>query len=68
MAQLAQGLGFNLANSLPCYVKVLPNLFKGVILDFIDPKAHAQHLFLSWSESSQGCPRQVSQICLRGRV
>ena len=43
VAQLAQGLGLDLADALSGDLEVLAHLFQGVILGLADAEAKAQH-------------------------
>jgi hypothetical protein len=47
MPQLAEGFGFNLADSLPGYGEGLSHLFQGMLSFLVDAQAHPQNFFLS---------------------
>ena len=53
MAQFAQGLGFDLADSLAGYVKLLAHFFQGVVGVHFDTEAHAQHLGLARGQAGE---------------
>ena len=50
MLQLAQRLGFDLADTLAGDRELLPNLLQRVIGVYADAEAHAQHAFLARGE------------------
>jgi hypothetical protein len=50
MSKFAQCLGFNLADAFTGDIKLLANLFKGVISVHPDPKSHLQDFRFSWSK------------------
>src|SRR5262245_45490481 len=48
MTQLAQGLGFNLANPFAGDFEILTDLFKGMVGGFADTKTLPQHFLFPW--------------------
>jgi len=53
MTQLSQGLRLNLANTFSGNIKLLTDLFKGVIGIHIDSKSHAQDLGFTRCQTAQ---------------
>ena len=47
MAQFAQGLGFDLSDTLSSDVKILADLFEGVVFTVYQPKTQFQYLALA---------------------
>ena len=59
MTQLAQCLGFNLANPFACDVELLADFFERVVGRHFDAEAHAQHFGFAWR---QGVEHFLAQI------
>src|SRR5438093_504697 len=53
LAQLAQGLGFDLANALAGDGKRASNLLQRVLRAVLQAKAHLRNLLLAWGEGAQ---------------
>ena len=53
MAQLSQGLGFNLTDTLAGYIELLTYLFEGVVGIHVDAEAHSENLGFFWREAAQ---------------
>jgi hypothetical protein len=48
MPQLAQRLGFDLANAFAGYRKALPDFFQRVFAPVFEAETHFNHFFLAW--------------------
>ena len=53
MPELAQGLGFDLANALARHLEALPNLFQRVLGAVFQAETHLDHPFLARGERAQ---------------
>src|SRR5262249_27288082 len=62
MAQLAQGLGFYLADTLARYRERLADLFEGMLGAVFQAEAHLDYLLLAWGERSQHLRGLVFQV------
>src|SRR5918999_3588696 len=60
--ELAQRLGFDLANALARHRELLADLFQRVVGVHADAEAHAQHAFLAWRERRQYAGRGLAQV------
>jgi hypothetical protein len=49
--QFAYGLGLDLTDALARDVKLLTDLFEGVVGRHLDTKPHAQHLGFTWGQA-----------------
>src|SRR5262245_8851751 len=56
MAELAQRLGFDLADALAGYRKACPDLFERMVGALADPEAEPQHLLLPGRERGEDLP------------
>src|SRR5713226_10483357 len=66
LAQLAQGLGFNLANTLAGDGERPPNLPQRVLRAVLQTKAHLDHLLFTRAEGVQHARRLVFQVHVDG--
>ncbi len=64
MAQLAQGLGFDLADAFAGDGEVLTDLFQGMVGFLADAEAHAQHLLLARRQGREDLGGLVGEIPL----
>src|SRR5207245_8608632 len=62
VAELAQGLGLDLADALASDLEVLADLLERVIALLADPEPHAKHLLLARRERLQDLARLVAQV------
>ncbi len=62
MAQLAQRLGFDLADALARDLEVLTHLFERVVGLLADAEAHAQDLLLARRQRREHLPRLLGQV------
>ena len=62
VAQLAQGLGLDLADALAGDVEVLAHLLKGVVGLAADAEAHPQHLLLTRRQGTQDLTGLVGEV------
>src|SRR5690606_23158495 len=68
MAELAQGLGFDLADALAGDVELLADFFQRVIRVHVDAEAHAQDLGLARREAGKDGVRGFAQAFRGGRL
>src|SRR5918994_3866215 len=66
--ELAQRLGFDLANALARHRELLADLFQGVIGVHADAEAHAQHALLARRQRGEDARRRLAQVRLDGGV
>ena len=64
MAKLAQGLGFNLANTLSSDGEPTPDFLQGVFTAILNAKAHADDLFLLSGQGLQNRCCLILQIAI----
>src|SRR5690606_14487960 len=62
VTELAERLGFDLADALAGHLEVLADLFERVIALFADAEAHAQDLLLARGQRLQHLPRLLAQV------
>src|SRR6266542_3791240 len=62
VAELTQGLGFDLADALAGYFEILPHLFQGVVALFADAEAHPQDLFFAGRKGLQDLSRLFGEV------
>ena len=53
VSEFFQRLCFYLANSFPCHVEILADLFERMVRPFSNAEPHPKHLFFPWREGSQ---------------
>src|SRR5690554_6954496 len=68
VTQLAQGLGFDLTDTLPGDVELLADFFQGVIRIHVDTEAHAQYLGFPCGESGEDLAGGFLEVFHGGRV
>jgi len=68
MAQLAQGLGLDLADALTRHLEVAADLFEGMILAIHQAEAQLQDLALTLGKRGQGMLDLLTQHLTRGRI
>ena len=66
MAQLAQGLGFDLADALAGDVELLAHFFQPVVGVHVDAEAHAQDLGLARGQAGQHVAHGFGQVDVDG--
>jgi hypothetical protein len=68
VTQLAQGLGFDLADALAGDVELLADFFERVIGVHVDAEAHAQYLGLAGREAGEYVAHGFHQAGFGGRI
>src|SRR5579875_2247476 len=68
MAQLPQGLCFNLPDAFPCHGKILPHFLKRVFAAILQTKTHFHDLFLSWAKRFEHLGSLLTQIQIDDRI
>src|SRR5207302_6835086 len=68
VAQLAQGLGFDLADALAGDLEVLAHFLERVVALLADAEAHAQDFFFARRERGQHLPRLLGQVHVDDRI
>src|ERR1035438_1673118 len=68
MSQLAQRLGFDLANSLPGNCERLPDLFQRVLAAVFQPEAHLDDFLFAWRQRAQDLSSLVLQVHVDHRL
>src|SRR3569833_1952063 len=68
VAQLAQGLGLDLADALAGDVELLADFLEGVVGVHVDAEAHAQHLRLPRGEAGEHVAHGLHQAGLGRRL
>jgi len=68
MTQLAERLGFDLADALAGDIEILANLFKRVFAVDANTKAFTQHFFLARREGLQNFERLLLEIQFHRRL
>src|ERR1700690_3012903 len=62
VAQLAEGLGFDLADAFAGHFEVLSHLFEGVVALLADSEAHSQHLLFARRQRLQHLSRLFGKV------
>src|SRR4051794_12193259 len=62
--ELAQRLGFDLADALACHVELLADLFQRVVGVHADAEAHPQHALLARGQAGQDPGGRLAQVRL----
>ena len=62
MLKLAQGFGFDLADTLASHVELLSNLLKCVIRVHADTKAHSKHALFTGGERGEDASCGFTQV------
>src|SRR5690349_19811842 len=62
VAELPQGLRFDLTDALARHLEVLTDLFEGVVALLADAETHAEHLLLARRQRLQHLPRLLGEI------
>ena len=68
MAQLAQCLGFYLADAFARDVELLADFFQGVVGVHFDTEAHAKHLGFTRREAVEHVLGHFAQACIKRRI